>query len=46
MVLELAGSDARDDKKNRIVPRHIWLAVIYIYYQQRYVPNSSIHIYA
>ncbi|CAM8979622.1 unnamed protein product [Rhodiola kirilowii] len=27
MVLELAGSDARDDKKNRIVPRHIWLAV-------------------
>ncbi|KAL2250541.1 UNVERIFIED_CONTAM: putative histone H2A.1, partial [Sesamum indicum] len=26
-VLEFAGNAARDNKKNRIIPRHVWLAV-------------------
>ncbi|CUT98447.1 histone H2A [Echinococcus multilocularis] len=26
-VLEMAGNAARDNKKTRIIPRHLWLAI-------------------
>jgi hypothetical protein len=43
-VLELAGNAARDNKKNRIVPRHIQLGegvVRWTQRQQRAIPQQQ-----